>query len=233
MDGAAIDIGIGDVGLSLFIVPDQAPLCGPVNDDGHDVPCQVHQTDDLVGQNGVPVLQLAHLQHVVDEGQQVVGGHLHLLVVGQQQRLVVKVGLVDVQQADDAVDGGADVVAHAGEEPAFGLVGLLGLGRHLPQLGVFGLQGLGILPLHPQGLLVIAPLRPPPQHVDHHQQHQVDEQGVQHHLGGCGEHGALGHKGVDVIVPALLHQAEVVAQHGAPVLGVDQLFPGAPLHDAL
>ena len=71
-----------------------------------------------------------------------VGGHLHLLVVGQQQRLVVKVGLVDVQQADDAVDGGADVVAHAGEEPAFGLVGLLGLGRHLPQLGVFGLQGL-------------------------------------------------------------------------------------------
>ena len=85
MEGAAIDIGIGDDGLALFIIPDDPGVHRPADDDGDDVLGELHQADELVGQDGLPVLQLAHLQNVVDEGQKMidnfVGGYLNFLVI--------------------------------------------------------------------------------------------------------------------------------------------------------
>ena len=55
-----------------------------------------------------------------------VGGHQHLVVVGPHQLPVFKVVLVDLQQTHDAVQGGADVVAHVEQEGGFGPVGRVG-----------------------------------------------------------------------------------------------------------
>ena len=70
-------------------------------------------------------LDPAHVQDVVDEGEQETGGDPdfgdavgHLVVVPD------RIGR-DGAHADDRVHGGADLVAHAGEEVAFGGVGLL------------------------------------------------------------------------------------------------------------
>ena len=87
-----------------------------------------------MGQLRVAVLQLAHLQHIVDQRQQMVGRDLHFPVVFPDKSHITKVGLVDLQQADDAVEGCADVAAHAVEEVYLCLVGPLGGLQRILQL---------------------------------------------------------------------------------------------------
>ena len=77
---------------------------------------------------------LGHVQHIVDEGQQVAGRTAHLDQAVFHAGLVVKVGFGNIQHAHNAVDGGADIVGHIGEELGLGLAGFLGLvqgGGHL------------------------------------------------------------------------------------------------------
>jgi hypothetical protein len=78
-------------------------------------------------------LDLGQVQDVVDDLQQVVGGHVDALQAVALAR-VLEVALDQVGQADDGVHRGADLVAHVGQEGAlgagggFGLVGPLGQG---------------------------------------------------------------------------------------------------------
>ena len=80
-----------------------------------------------MGKLHCPVLHLAYLQYIVDEGQQVIGGNHHFLMIGLNQLRIAEMAFVDLQQSHDAVDGGADIVGHIGEEQALGLVGGLRL----------------------------------------------------------------------------------------------------------
>ena len=86
----------------------------------------------------------AHVQDVVDNGQQERGRLPDLLQAVNHSVPVIGVGQGNVRHADNGVHGGADVVAHVGQEAAFGGVGFLRPGngglelpagriQHLPQ----------------------------------------------------------------------------------------------------
>ena len=96
-------------------------------------------------------LDAAHVQNIVDEPQQVVAGGHDL-----PQILPHPLPLVDVLEgqggeADDGVHGGADVMAHVGEEGALGDVGPLGLGQGGLQLGALLELPLNGIRDHPFG----------------------------------------------------------------------------------
>ena len=122
MQRTAVNIRVRNDGFVLFVLPLNAGFFGAADDNGNDIAGQLHQTDALVREDGRALLQLAHLQHIVDERQQVIGGNLHFFVIVQQQRLVIKVGFVHLQQTDNAVERCADIVTHAREKFGFGAV---------------------------------------------------------------------------------------------------------------
>ena len=70
-------------------------------------------------------LHLGEVEQVVDDDEQVVGGRLHgsqpLALLLVERRLEEKLG-----HPEDGVHGGADLVAHVGQERVLGLVGRLG-----------------------------------------------------------------------------------------------------------
>lgn len=134
MDGAAVNIRVRDHGLTLFIVPFDARLHRAADDDADDILRQVDQADELVRQHGFSVLELAHLQNVVDEREQMICRDGHFLVVLAHERGIVKVRLVDLQKADDAVERRSDVVAHATLEVCLSLVGAVRFRRGLLEI---------------------------------------------------------------------------------------------------
>ena len=71
-------------------------------------------------------LHLGQIQDVVDDGQQVFGGGLHVLGVLMDGGIGTLLHN-DVVQPDDGVHGGAYLVGHIGQELAFGDVGLFRL----------------------------------------------------------------------------------------------------------
>ena len=91
------------------------------------------QLADLLGkvhffhiQGGLAALDAAHIQNVVDDAQQQLTGAFQLTqMLGQLFRLMQLVFHQD-GNADDGVHGGADVVAHVGEEVRLSLAGALG-----------------------------------------------------------------------------------------------------------
>ena len=82
-----------------------ARLGGALLHDGQNIAQKAVQIERLVRQRDFAAFQLAHLQHIVDEAEQMVGRHLHLLPVRGQQRDVARVRVVDLQQTDDPVQG--------------------------------------------------------------------------------------------------------------------------------
>ena len=96
-------------------------------DDAHDALGGLPQADHVHIQGELAALDLGHIQHVVDEAQQVLAGQGDLLQAGGHLLPVVQVGGGDGRHAHDGVHGGADVVAHVGEELALGSVGPLSL----------------------------------------------------------------------------------------------------------
>ncbi len=59
------------------------------------------------------VLKLTHLEHLVNEGEQMVCGDVHLFLVLANQFDVVGVRAINLKQANDAVERRANIVAHA------------------------------------------------------------------------------------------------------------------------
>ncbi len=84
-------------------------------------------------------LDARDVEHVVDQGQQRLGGQLDLVQVAALalgQRRVLQ----QARQADDGVHGSADLVAHVGHERALGPAGRLGFVARQPQVLVQLLQ---------------------------------------------------------------------------------------------
>lgn len=97
-------------------------------------------------------LDAAHIQHIVDEGEQVLAGDRDLFQVVQHLFLIINMGRRQRGEADDGVHRGADVVAHVEQELPLGTVcrclvpdGKLQLAVLLLQLGVVFLLLLPLL----------------------------------------------------------------------------------------
>ena len=83
--------------------------------------------------------ELAHVEHFVDELKKHLGRFFDFNAAIVALGDVVAAALGDVEHAHDAVQGRADVVAHAQEEVGFGAVGALGVLLGRDQLSLVGL----------------------------------------------------------------------------------------------
>ena len=97
-------------------------LCGPLADDAAHLMGNLFQIHRLMGQLRSSVLQPANLQDIIDQRQQVVRGDQHFLVIFPDQFCILKVGHIDFDQANDAIQRRADVVAHVHQKSRFGAV---------------------------------------------------------------------------------------------------------------
>ena len=108
---------------------------------GLDLGQQARQVDRMGRQLEPARLQLGQVQHIVEDGQQVLAGlarDLQMLALLRIERGAVE----QRHHAQQAVEGRAQLVAHVGQEGALGPVGLLGLGLGLLQPGGELLQRL-------------------------------------------------------------------------------------------
>ena len=129
-------------------------------------------------------LDAAHIQHIVDEGEEVLAGSGDLFQVVQHLLPVVDVGRSQRGEADDGVHRGADVVAHVEQELPLGAVCRpLVLERDL-QLAVLLLQLGLILLLLLLFLLLHLLCRAPAQRLK--DDHEQDITGQCHQDGGDG-----------------------------------------------
>ena len=129
-----------------------------------------------MGEDHLTALQIAHLQNIIDKGEQMVCGGAHFAAVGAYQRRIVRMGGVNFQKTDDAVERGADVVAHAGEEAGFGGVGPVSLLHGGAKLAVFLLKLPGVLLLGGQLLFPVALDGPQAETVDGADSNEVKHQ---------------------------------------------------------
>ena len=67
-------------------------------------------------------LDAAHIQHIIDEGKQVLAGGRDLFQVVQHLFLVINMGRSQRGETNDGIHGGADIVAHIEQELPFGTV---------------------------------------------------------------------------------------------------------------
>ena len=133
------DIVNGHVEL-LVLGPDLG--LGDADDAVHHLP----EGDLIHVQRQLAAFDLAHIQHVVDEPQEVAAGEGDFFQAVLNLLPVVNVGGGDGGHAHNGVHGGPDVVGHVGEEFTLGLVGLDGLLPGLLQLHHLAPEQLEVLP---------------------------------------------------------------------------------------
>ena len=85
-------------------------------------------------QGDLGALNLAHVQNVVDQAQQVPGGNGYLLQAVCHPLLIPQMGHCQGGHTHDRVHGSADIVAHGGEEITLGPVRILGPRQRILQL---------------------------------------------------------------------------------------------------
>ena len=126
---------------------------GLLDDGVVDAPRDLAQVERQVLEHDLARLELVHIEHLVDEFEQDICrlADLGAAVVAFGQ--VVAAALGDVEHADNAVEGRADVVAHAQQKVGFGPVRALGVGLGGDQLPLVGLFFLALLALLGQMLL--------------------------------------------------------------------------------
>ena len=108
--------------------------------------------------------------------------------------------LCDIKHTADAVDRGADVVAHALQKFRLGAV---------CGLGLFGLlqQAFLVRPLLFLLLTEAFQLVPTQQLPDHQQHAQIDKYKYDHTLGQCAEGDGVGNISVDIVIALAQHDA--------------------------
>ena len=142
-------------------------------------------------------------------------------------------GGVNFQKTDDAVERGADVVAHAGEEVGFGGVGPVGLLHGGAKLAVFLLKLPGVLLLGGQLLFPVALDGPQAETVDGADSNEVKHQSKNHGTGHIVKHIVLRCKIVNIKIATRAHEPEVpggaillyalqvgIRLHGTPITGL-------------
>ena len=82
----------------------------------------IRNEEGLLRQVHLARFDLAHVQHLVDQVEEMPAGYGDLLKAVQHPGPVVDVADGDAGHAHDAVHGGADIVAHVGQKLAFCLV---------------------------------------------------------------------------------------------------------------
>jgi len=139
----AVDVLVGhvhDVHVKLQLLCVNLPA-----DNGFQIVQHIRKVDFHLFQMDLSAFNAAHIQHIVDEGEQMVAG-----CKGLAKIILHPLGIVDIAErqrskADDGVHGGADIVGHIGKEGALGAVGGLGssngIGKRLIYLPVGGAVG--------------------------------------------------------------------------------------------
>ena len=89
-------------------------------DDGSQVVQNLGKSDLRFLQMDFTALDAAHIQHIVDDGQQVIAGGEYLIQIIAQLFPVAHVGLCQGGKADHRIHGCADIVGHIGQERALG-----------------------------------------------------------------------------------------------------------------
>ena len=113
--------------------------------DGTEVVEHVGKPHLLLLQFGTPTLNAAHVQHIVDEREEVVARHRDFLQIVSHRLLVVDVRGSQRSEADDGIHGRTYVMAHAVEEGRLGLIGMVGHGQSLLEEQVVALHRLLLL----------------------------------------------------------------------------------------
>ena len=133
-------------------------------------------------------LDTAHIQHIVDEGEQMLAGSRDLFQVVQHLFLIINMGRRQRGEADNGVHRGADVVAHVEQKLPLGAVCRCLVPDGLFQLAVLLLQ-LGVVFLRlllPQ--LLRNCCRAAAQHLQHRHENQIKDQRAQQCAAGIAEH---------------------------------------------
>ena len=133
-------------------------------------------------QRQLAALDFAHVQHIVDEPQQMLAGQGYFFQTVLDLLDIADVGRGNRRHAHDGVHGGADIVAHIGQELAFGPAGLDGVLAGLVQLHHLLARHLQIPGKDPQQR---------PQHQGAGQKNHIDPLGA--HLGDLLIQHAEGH----------------------------------------
>ena len=111
---AVYTAAIARLGCGQIILHGNGKPGGAALYNGDDLGKQLPKRKGFVRQHDLAAFQLAHLQHIVDQRKQMPCRHKHFIAVGVYKRMVIGVVFIDLQQADNAVEGRADIVAHTG-----------------------------------------------------------------------------------------------------------------------
>ncbi len=77
--------------------------------------------------------QLVHIQHIVDQGQQMIRGLPDLIAAFPQLLRIIHMVIGDLHHPADAIDRGTDIVAHAPQKIRLGSIGFFRLLCRLDQ----------------------------------------------------------------------------------------------------
>ncbi len=92
---------------------------------GQQILNQFGEIEVLLRKHHLAALYAAHVQHLVDQGQQMTAGHRDLGETVHHPVPVIDMGAGNGRHTDDGVHGCADIVAHLGQEIRLGVIGSL------------------------------------------------------------------------------------------------------------
>ena len=184
-----------------------------------------NNTDTLVG-------VLSHIQHIIDEGKQVLAGGGDLFQVVQHLFLMVDMGRSQRGEANDGVHRGADIVAHIEQELPLGTVCRpLVLERDL-QLAVLFLQLSLILFLLFFLLLLHLLHGASAQHPKNHYKQDVTDQRHQNRRKRFTEDRFFIRIRIEIKGSSMAVHSKIAAG-AVPIVGMDQRFGGPGFADPL
>ena len=82
------------------------------------------QGHDIFAESHLPALNLRHIQHIVDQPQQLFTGELHLMKAVLHPNMVAGITQGNLRHTDNGVHRGTDIMAHAGKELTLGPIGI-------------------------------------------------------------------------------------------------------------
>ena len=176
-----------------------------------DLVYQLGQIKGHIFQHHLAGLQLAHVQHLVHQFQQQGGSLPDLFAAIGLPRHILRAAVADLHHTPDAVDGGADIVAHALQKLGLGKVCALCLQRSR-------LEGFLVLLLPAQLLLPVAPGGLAAQQLQKEQHDHVSKGRHAHIAHGRDIHLPLRAVDIDIKTASLPHNA------------VGVLLPGGAVH---
>ena len=94
----------------------------------------LHKTKGLVGEDKASLLDVGHIQHAVDERNQMVGDNSGLAPVFFEAVDIILMLPVNFQNADNAVQGPSHIVGHSCREAGFFRIGAFCVIKRLLQL---------------------------------------------------------------------------------------------------